>query len=286
MPRRTLVAIALMFSLLGASVLSVQPAGASPPRAVDPAAIDPAGLALPAALRPAGSTVYHSAVSDNPDADAKTTPADGHQSLVTAIHPTQYGNEDSSRPNLGRLTGYRMDFTYAVSGATAGTEYLASIFPSTAKAHAALDDATGPLSLISLIGKPLPQTCSVGDTCTGFYGPNPVLAGQEAVVAMYVDGPILVETVTSAPSTGFDTLEPSLESVLNSFLLASDTRVKAALSEAEPASTPTSVATNTPVPTATSAPAAPTSAPILPKKKHCKKGYKLVKGKCKKSKKQ
>jgi hypothetical protein len=286
MPRRTLVAIALMFSLLGASVLSVQPAGASPPRAVDPAAIDPAGLALPAALLPAGSTVYHSAVSDNPDADAKTTPADGHQSLVTAIHPTQYGNEDSSRPNLGRLTGYRMDFTYAVSGATAGTEYLASIFPSAAKAHAALDDAAGPLGLIALIGKPLPQACTAGDTCAGFYAPNPILAGQEVIVALYVDGPILVETVTSAPATGFDTLEPSLAAVLNGLLLASDTRVKAALNEGEPASTPTSVAANTPVPTATSVAAAPTSAPIRPKKKHCKKGYKLVKGKCKKSKKQ
>ena len=126
----------------------------------------------------------------------------------------------------------------------------------------------------------------MGDACAGFFAPNPLLAGQEVMVAIYVDGPVLVETVTSAPSTGFDTLEPSLDSVLNTFLLASDTRVQAELSGGESASTPTAVATNTPAPTATSVPAPPTSAPVRPKKKHCKKGYKLVKGKCKKSKKQ
>jgi hypothetical protein len=285
MSRRALVPIALMLSLIGANGLSVRTVGASPTRAVDPATIDPAVLALPATLLPPGSTIYHSGVSDNPDADAKTTPADGHQSLMTTLHLTQYGNEDPNRGNLGRLTGFRTDFLYAVSGATVGTEYLASIFASAAKAQTALDDATGRLSLIALIGKPLPQTCSVGEICKGFYGPNPLLAGQEVVVALYVDGPILVETVTSAPSSGFDTLEPALQSVLNSFLLASDTRVKVALGEGEPAGTPSAVATITPAPTATSVPALPTGVPSPPKKKHCKKGYKLSKGKCKKTKK-
>lgn len=285
MSRRSLVTLALLLSLMCATMLSARPAGASSPPAVDPTSIDPATLAVPAALLPAGSTVYHSAVSDNPDADAKTTPADGHPSLITALHLTQYGNDDPSRGNLGRLTGFRLDFTYVVSGATAGTEYLASIFPSAAQAQSALDDATGSHSLIALIGKPLPQTCTVGDVCKGFYGSNPVLAGQEAVGLFYVDGPILVETVSSAPSAGFDSLEPALQSVLNSFLLASDTRVKSALGEGKPADTPTATATGTPVPTATSVPTPQTAAPRHPKKKHCKKGYKLIKGKCKKTKK-
>jgi hypothetical protein len=281
MPRRTLVLIVLVLSLLGGSGLSVRTAGASSPRAILPSAIDPAGLAIPMSLLPAGSTIYHSAVSDNPDADAKTTPPDGHQSLMTALHLTQYGNEDASRGNLGRLTGYRMDFTYAVSGATVGTEYLASIFPSAAQAHSALDDATGPLSLISLIGRPLAQTCTVGDVCKGFYAPNPLLSSQEAVVELYVHGAVLVETVTSAPSAGFDTLEPDLQATLNQFLVASDSRVEAVLAGDQSTDTATVVATSTPAPTATPVPTRASAS----KKKQCKKGYKLVKGKCKKVKK-
>src|SRR5579872_2553515 len=112
MSRRSLVPVLMALSLLGGSVLSARTAGASSSGAISPSAIDPAGLAIPMSLLPVGSTIYHSAVSDNPDADAKTVPPDGHQSLMTALHRTQYGNEDTSRSNLGRLTGYRMDFTY------------------------------------------------------------------------------------------------------------------------------------------------------------------------------
>lgn len=281
MSRRTLAPVVLALSLLGGSTLSARTAGASPSRAVDPSAIDPAGLAIPMSVLPAGATVYHDSVSDNADADAKTTPLDGHQSLVTALHLTQYGNEDPSRPNLGRLTGYRMDFTYSLSSAIIGTEYLASIFPSAALAQAALVDATGPLSVISLLGKPLPQTCGVGDICNGFYAPNPLLVGQEAVVALYRDGPILVETVTSAPAAGFDALEPALQATLNGLLLATDIRVKAMLVAAE--ATDTATPTATPLPTATATPTP--RHPGTTKKKSCKKGYKLVKGKCKKVKK-
>ncbi len=281
MSRRTLVPVLMALSLLGGSALSARTAGASPSGPIAPSAIDPAGLAIPMSLLPAGTTIYHGAVSDNPDADAKTVPPDGHQSLMTTLHLTQYGSEDTSRPNLSRLTGYRMDFTYAISGATVGTEYLASIFPSTALAQTALVDATGPRSLIALLGKPLPQMCSVGDVCKGFYAPNPLLAGQEAVVALYQDGPILIETVTSAPAAGFDTLEPTLQATLNGFLLATDTRVKAVLAGGQATDTPTPVPTSTSIPTAT---VVPTHA-SAPKKKSCKKGYKRVKGKCKKMKK-
>ncbi len=281
MSRRTLIPIVLALSLLGGSGLSTRTVGASSSRTVAPSAIDPAGLEVPVSLLPAGATIYHNAVSDNPDADAKTMPADGHQSLVTALHLTQYGNEDASRANLGRITGYRMDFTYALSGETVGTEYLASIFPTATQAQAALDDATGASSLISLLGQPLPQACSVGGMCKGFYAPNPLLAGQEAVVVLYHDGPILVETVTSAPAAGFDTLEPTLQATLNAFLLATDARVNVVLNGEQASATPTATATSTPVPTDT---ATPTRSSV-PKKKQCKKGYKLVKGKCKKVKK-
>jgi hypothetical protein len=281
MSRRILVTIVLTLSILGGNGLSARTVGASSARTLAPSAIDPTELAVPASLLPAGSTIFHSAVSDNPDADAATVPSDGHRALTTVLHLTQYGNEDASRANLGRLTGYRMDFTYTVSGAAVGTEYLASIFPSAAAAQAALNDATGSASLISLIGQPLPQTCSVGEDCKGFYAPNPLLSGQEAVVEVYVSGTILVETVTSAPSAGFDALEPNLQTTLNAFLLTTYSRVESALTGGQSTDTPTPVATSTPVPTATPAPAV-TSAP---KKKHCKKGYKIVKGKCKKAKK-
>ena len=281
MSRRIAVLIVLTLAMLGGSILSTGRAGASSSRAVAPSAIDPAGLAVPVSLLPPGSTVYHSAVSDNADADAKTTPPDGHQSLMTALHTTQYGNEDPARANLGRLAGYRMDFTYTVSGATVGTEYLASIFPGAAQAQAALNDATGPLSVIALIGKPLPQACTIGAVCKGFFGANPLLSGQEAVVELYVQDEFLIETVSSAPAAGFDAMEPNLQATLNNFLLATDTQIATVLTGGQSTETPTATATSTPLPTATSPPAVTS----VPKKKQCKRGYKLVKGKCKKVKK-
>lgn len=176
-----------------------------------------------------------------------------------------------------------MDFRYTLGGAPAGTEYLVSVFPTADKARAAMADAIGPGSLIQIIGMPLPRQCTVGDACAAYSGPVP---GRplKAVVAIYTDGPILVETATQVPAASFDTLEPQLESVLFGFLATSDALIKAVLGgQTSSSATPTATATATATPTATPSPT-PQPTKARHKKRKCKKGYKRVHGKCKRQK--
>lgn len=241
----------------------------------------------------------HAGVSDNNDANGTTTPPDGFKSQLRILHQTPYDQ-------LGRITGYRMDFHYSVSGSPAGTEYLASIFPTAAKAQAAMQDAIGPGSLISIIGAPLTHQCHVGDMCAAFSGPNPGTSNK-AVVAIFTDGPVMVETATQVPAATFDALEPSLETTLYGFLAAADVQVKIALNTppgppsnatntatpVPPTPTNTVAPTNTATATATTPPPppSPTTKKKCPKnstKKHgkcvCKKGYVKKHGKCVKKK--
>ncbi len=294
MTRRTIALIAAIIALISAVLLATLPANASRSHAVDPTTINPAQLKLPDAALPAGTAIDHSAVSDNPDADAITTPPDKFPSQLRILHQTPYGNETPGQAGLGRLTGYRMDFHYTISGAAAGTEYLASIFPSAAKAQAAMNDAIGPGSLLAIIGSPLAHQCTVGDLCKAYSGPVPGSTNQ-AVVAIFTDGPILVETATQVPAARFDALEPMLESTLFSLLAAADVQVKAVLNGQggntnTPAptltatNTPTATATATATATSTDTPVPPTATPTKkPTVLHCKKGYTIVSGKCKKT---
>ncbi len=289
MTRRTIALIAAIIGLVSAVLLAALPANAFRSHAVDPATINPAQLKLPDPALPAGTGIDHSAVSDNPDADASTTPPDKFASQLRILHQTPYGNETPGQAGLGRITGYRMDFHYTISGAAAGTEYLASIFPSATKAQAAMNDAIGPGSLLAIIGSPLAHQCTVGDVCKAYSGPVPGSTNQ-AVVAIFTDGPILVETATQVAADRFDALEPTLESTLFSLLAAADAQVKAVLNGKggdTNTPTPTLTATNAPMPTATATatdtPVPPTATPTKkPKILHCKKGYKVVNGKCKK----
>jgi len=289
MTRRTIALIAAIIALVSAVLLAALPANASRSQAVDPTTINPAQLKLPDSALPAGTGIDHSAVSDNPDADAITTPPDNFPSQLRILHQTPYGNETPGQAGLGRLTGYRMDFHYTISGAAAGTEYLASIFPSVAKAQAAMNDAIGSGSLLTIIGSPLAHQCTVGDMCKAYSGPVPGSTNQ-AVVAIFTDGPILVETATQVPADRFDALEPSIESILFSLLAAADLQVKAVLNGqggVTATATPMLTSTNTPTPTATATatdtPVPATATPTkTPKVLHCKKGHKVVNGKCKK----
>ena len=297
MTRRTIALAAAIIALVSAVLLAALPANASRSHAVDPATINPAQLKLPDSALPAGTGIDHSAVSDNPDADDITTPPDKFPSQLRILHQTQYGNETPGKPSLGRLTGYRMDFHFAISGAAAGTEYLASIFPSAAKAQAAMADAIGPGTLIAIIGSPLAHQCTVGDMCKAYSGPVPdiiyvtALTASKALVAIFTDGPILVETATQVPIDRFDALEPAVESFEFSLLAAADIQVKAVLNGKggdTDTPTPTLTATNTPTPTATATstdtPVPPTVTPTKqPVVLHCKKGYTIVSGKCKKT---
>lgn len=226
------------------------------------------------------SSLDHSAVSDNNDANAKTTPPDGYKTSINIIHQQPYDG-------LGRINGYRMDFKFHLGGALAGTEYLASVFPSADKAKAAMQDAIGGGSLITIIGAPLAHQCKVGDDCAAYSGPNPG-TNNKAVLAIFYHGPILIETATQVPFDKFDALEPQLEAVLYGFLAAADTQIQAALNPGSqgsptntPAATTTATDTATPTSTATSTPVPPTSTP-LPKRpaKKCKKNETKKKGKC------
>jgi len=289
MTRRTIALIAAIIVMVSAVLLAALPANASRSQAVDPTTINPAQLKLPDSALPVGTGIDHSAVSDNPDADAITTPPDKFSSQLRILHQTPYGNENPGQPSLGRITGYRMDFHYTISGAAAGTEYLASIFPSAAKAQAAMNDAIGPGSLLTIIGSPLAHQCTVGDVCKAYSGPVPGSTNQ-AVVAIFTDGPILVETATQIPADRFNALEPTIESILFSLLAAADVQVKAVLNGQggnTNTPTPTLIATSAPTATATATstdtPVPPTATPTKkPKSHHCKKSYKVVNGKRKK----
>lgn len=274
MTRKTVILLLAAVALLLAAVPLRAPAHAA--TSVDPATIDPAALRLPDSALPPGASIDHSAVSDNADASAQTTPADGFKSQLAILHQTLYAK-------LGRLTGYRMDFRYTLGGAPAGTEYLVSVFPTADNARAAMADAIGPGSLIQIIGAPLPRQCTVGDACAAYSGPVP---GQplKAVVAIYTDGPILVETATQVPAASFAALEPQLESVLFGFLATSDALIKTVLGgQTSASSTPTATATATATPTVTPSPT-PQPTKARHKKRKCKKGYKRVHGKCKRQK--
>ena len=283
MTRRTTVLVATIVSLICAVYISSLPVSASRQRDVDPATINPAVLQLPASALPAGVIVDHNGVSDNADADGRTTPPDGHKSALGG--PPVHQNFSEA---FHRTTGYRLDFRYPLSGSEIGTEYLASIFPSADKAKAAMDDAIGPGSLVQLIGKPLAHQCQAGDRCSAYYCPNPGTPNN-AVAAIFTHGPILIETASQVPADKFDALEPAMESTLYGFLGAADGQIKIALSGSSgPSATTAPQATNTATATATATSTpkpTPTKKPTKKPAKKCKKGYKLVHGKCKKVKK-
>jgi hypothetical protein len=300
MTRRVWVLAVIVAALIGSVLISVLPARASHPRDIAPSAIDPAWLALPASALPAGAVVDHSAVSDNADANGTTTPPDGHKSQLRQIHQKGYDQ-------LGRLTGYRLDFRFTLQGTPAGTEYLASIYPDANTAKAAMDDAVTFPALIVLIGTPLPTPCTVGDECKAYSGSVPGGVNgvpYTAVLAIYRRGPIVVETATQVPTASFNALESVLATTLFGFLSAADIQVQIALSggptkaptntpTTEPATatpTATATATNTAVPTDTPTKTKPAAkkCPKNASKKHgkcaCKKGYVLKHGKCMKKK--
>jgi hypothetical protein len=225
-------------------------------------------MALPTSALPASAIIDHNSVSDDADAD---------MSNLRILHQNLY-------ETLKRVSGYRLDIRYMIQGVPTGTEYLASIFNSSGDAQAAMNDAIAPGTLIDLIGKPLPHQCAVGDMCKAYSGPHPGTANN-VVLAIFTDGPIMVETASEVPADKFNALEPALETSLFGFLAAADAQVKIALAGG-PAKTGGTTDTPTPTPTVTDTPVPPTpTATPKPAKKKCKKGYKLVHGKCKKKKK-
>jgi hypothetical protein len=256
---RRVTLIVLMVVTASGALFAALPAGAS-----RSGAVSPQQLALPQSALPAGAGIDASQVSDNTDAD---------KSAFHIVH--QHSYED-----LGRVTGYRMDFHFTLQGSAVGSEYLASVISSSDQAKAAMNDAIGSGSLIAIIGTPLAHACTVGDACQAYSGPNPGTSNK-VVLAIFVRGPIMVETASQVPASAFDQLEPALETTLYGLLSAADNQAKLALGEISATNTPSSTATNTPLPTATPKPKTKS------KTKHvtCKKGYKLVKGKCKKVKK-
>lgn len=265
MSRRGIAILIAILGLIAGIALTSLPARASLLRDVAPTAINPQQLALPASALPAGTVIDHSAVSSNADADGATSP-DGFSAQLYVIHsPTKY--ED-----LGRITGYRMDFHFTIKSVPAGTEYLASIFPSHDKALAALDDATTrPYSLVSIIGKPLPGGCSAGDVCRAYYAPNPASPAANptnVVFASFVRGPVLVESATQVPAAQYSTVEPVVQTALFATLAAADAQIRRVLSGAAATATativPTPIGTAPPTSSPTSAPAAPTATTVTP----------------------
>ena len=268
MTRRTVALIIAIMALLGAGLIPSLPAGASPARDVDPTKIDPHLLALPQSALPSGASVSHSDVSDNADADSSRT-HELHSQLFEAWH---------------RITGYRMDYQYTAQGTAVDAGYLASIFPTPADASAAMDNATNAQSIIAYLGHPLPDACTAGEVCKGFFGPNPDDGTKTALVAIYTRGPILIEAAAQVPNAAFTQLESVMEAQVYAVANAVDVQVKAILNPG-PAATGAPTVTSTATPTNTPVPPTATATVKPIKHKKCKKGYKLVHGKCKKVKK-
>lgn len=261
MTRRTLVLAALLAGLIGAAMTSTGPAGASHTQDLAPASIDPHLLRIPDAKLPAGAHIDYEGVSDNADADGRTIPpgncpSNGGpcQAQLHQVHQQFYELE-------GRVTGYRMDMSYSVNGTLVGTEYLGSIYGSTAQVTAAMNGVTNQNSiLISIFGaKPLPDACRAGDECKAYYGPNPLAPSKEAVFGLFRRGQILVETGSQVPKDQFAALEPQLETTLYAMLDAADTQAQTALGMKQPTASST---TPTAVPTTTTS--QPTAVPTQP----------------------
>jgi hypothetical protein len=261
MTRRTLALLMALVALMSATLISTLPARASRAHTIEPAQIDPNSLALPASSLPAGAQVVHSAVSDNPDAQGTTTPADGDASVFGLAHggPASYASE-------GRITGYRMDIHYSVSGVAVRTAYLASIYPSAAQALTAYNDVTGTLALIHIIGaQPLPDTCTFGDKCDAEYFTSPLDTTRLAASVVLVRGPIVIETASDAPAAQITAVnEITWESEIYALMHNADQQVQSILANnppPPPGSTATPTATTAPAtntPTATSVPATET----------------------------
>jgi hypothetical protein len=260
------ILVLVTLSLLVGLTLSFSSAGASP--ASD---IDPTSLGVSASSLPSGAVIDFAGVSDNADADASKT----HQ-----IHTQLY-------ETLHRITGYRLDFHYSLQGAPITGGYLASIFESQSQATAAMDDASGPNSIIVSLGiaQPLTPPCTFGETCRAFSGTNPNEPDKKAILVDFTRGRILVEMAGEVPSASFDALQTTLQETLYGLAATVDAKVKSALeldSQGTVTATNTSTSTSTPTATATSTKSAPKT---VKKHQKCKKGYKLQHGKCKKVKK-
>jgi cell division septation protein DedD len=269
MTRRRLVVVVALASLIGSALFSALPAGAS-----HPGTLDPALLRLPSSGLPAGSVVDHDAVSDNADADGAPSP-DGHPARTYQLHHQLYDV-------LGRITGYRMDFHFNDGGVEIEGGYLASIFATPDAAKAAMNDAVGQDSIIAYVGHKLPDACTAGDACQAYYGPNPNEPGKTGMIVIFTRGPILMEVAAQVPNDSFNQLETSMEASLFGLAATLDALAQQALGAPSTGGsstpTPTATATSIPVPP----PAAPTKTATKTSKKHCKKGYKLKHGKCKK----
>lgn len=276
MRRRTIVLLAAVVSLTVGLLLSGLSAGASPAHDVDPSKIDPQQLALSQSMLPAGAVIDLSKVSDNADADNSRT----HNLLHHQFYETWH-----------RITGYRMDYHYTAQSISIEAGYLASIFPTHADAMAALDDATGPGSIISILGQPFPDQCTAGEVCRSFYGPNPDDGTKTGLVADFVRGPILVEAAAQVPNTAFAQVQKDMEAQAYNVVNTVDTQVKVVLA-GSPSTQGTGTATSTSVPPTPTSTPKPVTTKKCKKGQHlthgkcaCKKGYKLVHGKCKKTKK-
>ena len=248
MSTRTLAPLTAAVALLVSTLCPALPVAAS-----RPSTVDPAKLALSQSALPAGAVVVHSGVSDNADADGAPSP-DGYNNDIRQLHQQHYAA-------LGRITGYRERFHFALqpsaaqdqssSGVQVTTQYLASVFGSSQQARAALDDATGPGSLIALIGSPLTPQCAAGEACAAFSGIN----GSSTILYMgAVRGPALVEFASAVDTTAWHQapVAAAVQSALYAVLAAADAQVQAALG-ASGGTTPTP---GTPSPTPTPTPTA------------------------------
>lgn len=232
---RALLFLAALAAVVAGVMVSPRGTGASPPRAIDPAA-----LALPPPALPPATTITHSAVSDNADADG-TPAADGTTSDIHQLHRTSYAK-------LGRLTGYRMKFSFPLQGSSVTVTYQASIFSTDAQAQAAFADATDANSTIGLIGTPISPACTVGLTCAAYYGQN---GSSTIVYTAFVEGPVLIEDASASDASKFAAMKPALVPILYAQLAAADVEIKAQLG----ASNPTAIPTATPGPQPTTIPA-------------------------------
>jgi hypothetical protein len=261
--RRSILALVTL-SLLISLTLSFNSAAASPSSDIDPTSLGVSGSSLPS-----GSVVDFAGVSDNADADASKT----HQ-----IHTQLY-------ETLHRITGYRLDFHYSLQGAPITSGYLASIFASSTQATSALDDASGPNSIIVSLGiaQPLTPPCSFGEACRAFAGTNPNEPDRRAILVDFTRGRILIEMAGEAPAASFDSLKSTLQETLYGLAATVDAKVQSALKlDSQGTVTPTNTSTSTPTATAT---VTKSASKVVKKHQKCKKGYKLQHGKCKKVKK-
>jgi hypothetical protein len=210
------------------------------------------------------------------------TAADADGKIYSQLHTTSY-------TDLGMMGGWWDYYSKQIPDGLFDITYLGSYYRDRDAAQSAFDDVASNLSFVGPI-----TTCSLGERCLETTATITFSDGTYRGIFRVVQASnALAETASVVPAadvgTYLDTIRSNLDRLSASFL-GIFPQAQPTATAVPPTSTPVPTAipptpTATAVPTPTAAPTSvPTATPARTAKKptQCKKGYRLVHGKCKK----